>query len=170
MFQKKNIPLILGFSLPLLMVIFVVASIYLPGLFVQPTYNFLYSVNGNAYDTESFSVTNDRLIKIPASYPPQNPAAVTQPKLFVHDVARNTGKEISWAQAQNLKLDSNTASPDGFKIEHGGSSDGFFIFGGYNRDYNSRYIVGKGYSQKLDLNNPEKPYGDSIKFLGWIKK
>ena len=39
---KKNITLILGISIPILMILFVAGSIYLPGLFIKPHFNFLY--------------------------------------------------------------------------------------------------------------------------------
>ena len=39
--MKKHIPLIIGISIPILMILFVAGSIYLPGLFIKPGYNFL---------------------------------------------------------------------------------------------------------------------------------
>jgi len=47
-------------------------------------------------------------------------------KLYIYDVAKDTAREISLAEAQNLNLDAHTISPDGFEIVNG--SDSNYIF------------------------------------------
>jgi hypothetical protein len=44
---KKNLSLIFAISIPVLMIIFVAAAIYIPQLFVKPQYNFLYLTGNN---------------------------------------------------------------------------------------------------------------------------
>lgn len=39
---KKNITLVIGISIPILMILFVAGSIYFPRLFIKPHFNFLY--------------------------------------------------------------------------------------------------------------------------------
>jgi hypothetical protein len=48
--MKKNLPLTIGLSIPVLMIVFIAASIYLPRLSAtQPQFSFLYT-SGNNYN------------------------------------------------------------------------------------------------------------------------
>ncbi|MDE2439283.1 MAG: hypothetical protein KGN01_07890 [Patescibacteria group bacterium] len=171
-FIKKNITLIVGISIPVLMILFVAASIYLPGLFVQPKYNFLY-VSGDDYyyyNQYQYSVQNGKLVRNEITrpegqtYPPQRDV-----KLYVYDVAKNESKEISFAEAQNLNLDSSNVSPDGFEVTYGSRGDGFFPFFFYSgTDYNNRYLKGHNVSKKLNL-QLSGSYYNNFRFIGWIK-
>lgn len=170
MIAKKNIPIVIGFSLPLVMILFVGLSIYLPGLFLHPTYNFLYSVNQTYSDSQTLSVSNNRLVQSPLKYPlaDQN-YEYHEPMLYVHDVTTNESRQVTLAEAQQLHLDPSDQSPDGYRIESGSSSDGFFPFLWYSRDYNSEFIVGHNISKKLALKTNSPIYYTSFHFLGWIE-
>ncbi len=111
----KKIPLILGLSIPILMILFVAGSIYLPGLFVQPKFNFSYTTGDDYYYiVRHYLVQNGRLIKNEVEYPEYYKGNRTEPGLYIHDVAKNESKEISFSEAQKLTLNSNSKSPDGF--------------------------------------------------------
>src|SRR5581483_12138441 len=116
MFKKKNAPLIIGFSIPILMILFVAASIYLPGIFQQPRYNFLYSTDGDYYDNQTYSVSNGRLVinPQPSSYPNSRP--YPSPQLYVYNVSPNESRPISLQEAENLNINPNVESPDGYKL------------------------------------------------------
>ncbi len=173
---KKNITLLLGFSIPILMIMFVAASVYLPGLFIKPHFNFLYVSADDYYynynNGRQYSVRDGRLVKTEIT-PPKN-ASYKPPrgnaKLYLYDVTKDQSKEISFADAQRLNLDPNLRSPDGFEIVDGSRDYGFFPFfpaGGTN--YNARYLKGHGVSKKLhlQLNGTSDYY--NFRFLGWIK-
>lgn len=169
MFKKKNASLIIGFSIPVLMILFVAASIYLPGLFLQPKYNFLYSTDGDYYGSTMYSVSNGRLVQNPQptpAYPNYKP--YPSPQLYVHNVTTNESTSVSFQEASSLKLDPTAQSPDGYKVENGSNSGGFFPFFWYNRDYNAQYIVGHNVSKKLNVKTYGSSYYNSIHFLGWI--
>ena len=85
---KKNIPLILGLSIPILMILFVAGSIYLPGLFVQPKFNFLYAMGDDYYYGRHYSVQNGRLIKNEVEYP-EYVGNRTESSLYIYDVVKN---------------------------------------------------------------------------------
>lgn len=168
-FIKKNITLIVGTSIPILMILFVAGSIYLPGLFVQSKYNFLY-VSGDDYyyyyDQYQYSVQNGKLVRSEIQRPEnQNYQPQREVKLYVYDVAKNESKEIFYAEAQNLNLDSNVKSPDGFEIVYGSRGDGFFPS---ERDYNTRYLKGHNVSKKINL-QLSGSYYNNFRFIGWIK-
>lgn len=171
---KKNITLILGISIPILMILFVAGSIYLPGLFIQPRFNFLY-VSGDDYyyynNEQQYSVQNDRLIKNEIKQPENgnyNPPR-GEVKLFIYDVVKNESKQVSFDEAQKLNLDSNNISPDGFEVVYGSRGDGIFPFFFYSgTDYNARYLKGHNVSKKLNI-QLSGSYYYNFRFLGWIK-
>lgn len=166
MVSSKNIPLILGISIPILMVIFIAASIYLPGIFIKPKYNFLYE-SSNSYQKE-YTVQDQKLNKISNSYNLSNNPSIQPAKLYVYDLEDKKSTEISFDQGRKYKLTSDPVSPDKFEIVRGTSSGGFFPFFFYTgSDYNSYYIKGYNVSQKLNL-VINGSYYDSYHFLGWI--
>jgi len=174
---KNNLPLIFGISIPILMVIFVTASIYIPQMFVKPQYDFLYLIgNNNCYNegrnSQVYAVVSNRLIKYTPDTIFQNCmiGQVPQLKIFVYSIAQNEGKEISFSDAQGLILDSSILSPDGFEIVNGGSNGGFFPFYfSSGSDYYTRYLQGHNISKKLNIQQGGNYYYN-FTLLGWIKK
>lgn len=164
--NKHNISLILGFSIPILMIVFVAASIYIPGIFSQPKYNFLY-VSDTYYGRSYYSVNEGKIAQLPQPTPDYYNAPLVPPQLYVHDVAANKSRPISYEEALKLDLDPNLKSPDGYQIERGRSGGGLLFYS--NADYNSQYIVGNNVSKKLDLNKDSTVYSADFRFLGWIK-
>ena len=182
--KKQNSTLIIGIAIPILMILFVAASIYLPGLFAKaPKYNFLYSdmSNGPCYnDLQRYLISGGKIIQTPA--PIKEPVPVdgrTYPKqiacretIFFHDIAANKSTELSFDEAQNFTIYPSQKSPDGFDIVPGNRGGGFLFFDG-GSDYSTRYITGHGFSKKLDLQtqgNNYSYYSYSFRFLGWIIK
>jgi hypothetical protein len=89
--------------------------------------------------------------------------------LYVYNITTNTSHEVSFEEAQNLNLDSNTASPDGFSVIRGNQNVGMFPFFYSESDYDTVYMVGHNVSKKLNLQLNGGPYYDNFRFLGWIK-
>ena len=166
---KKNITLVLGISIPILMILFVAGSIYLPGLFIQPKFNFFYVSDDYYYNQYQYSVQNEKLVRSEIQKPEnKNYQPPREVKLYVYDVAKNESREIPFEEAQNLNLDSNSTSPDGFEVAYGSRGDGFFPFFFYSgTDYNTRYLKGHNVSKKLNLQSSGSYY--NFRFLGWIK-
>src|SRR3989344_4219982 len=167
---KKNITLVLGLSIPVVMILFVAGSIYLPGLFIKPHFNFLYMVNDNRYNEQQFSVENGTLVRnIIISKP--STATRPSPRLFVHDVTVNKSREITFEQAQQLKINSSPQSPDNLNIKPGSRGESFLLFfGGGGSDYSSRYLVGNGLSKKLKIETEQGSsyFSNNFRLLGWI--
>ncbi len=166
---KKNIALIVGVSIPILMIVLVAAVIYLPRLFYHPAYNFLYATSDDFYATQQYDVQDGKLIKKDVRrYGPSTP--LEEAKLYIHDVATNQNKEVSFSEAQQLNLDPDRQSPDGFEIVTGDHRGDFFPFSfSSDSDYCSRYISGHNVSRKLDLKRSSNAYCDGVKFIGWIQ-
>jgi hypothetical protein len=125
------------------------------------------------YNQDQYSVQNRKLVRNEIQRPENQ---IYQPprevKLYIHDVAKNESKEISFEEAQNLNLDSNTKSPDGFEVVYGSRGEGLFPFFFLSeRDYNTLYLKGRNVSKKLNLQLSGSYYNyyDNFRFLGWIK-
>ena len=173
---KKNITLVIGISIPFLMILLVAGSIYLPGLFIKPQTNFVYLSGDDSYyyynNGYQYSVQNDKLIKNDIKQPEnQNttPPRV-EPKFYLYDVIKNESKEITFAEAQNLNLDSSIYSVDGFEVVNGSSDNGSFpFFSGGGTNYGTKYLKGHGVSKKLNLRLNGAAYYYNFRFIGWIK-
>ncbi len=167
---KKNAPLLLGISIPILTILFVAGSVYLPGLFIKPRFDFLYASGGNYYGArEQYSIQNGKLVKsqrleeIPLDRSPRE-----EPRLFVHHVEKNESTELSFEEAQNLTLDSSAISPDGFEVVYGSSGEGIFPFFFWTgTDRGNQYLQGHWVSKRLNLPRSGGYYG--ARFLGWVK-
>lgn len=165
--KYENKLVIMALSVPLLMIVMVAFSIYLPGIFIKPKYDFLYAIGNYNYASYRHSVENHMLIKIPVEdlevYSEISPSPIT---FYVYDVSSNTSEEISENQAMQLNLNSNNESPDGFEIEgrYGGGSSLFsYSGGGYHQ-----YITGYNISKKLNIDS-DNSYFREFNFIGWIE-
>ncbi len=162
--KKKNVPLIVALTIPLMMVVIIAVSIYLPSLFVKPTTNFIYSLGGDYYSQHRYAVKEGRVAQIDVKYPENNysPTNYKDPRIYYHDIVSNTTREISLEEAQSFLLDDRNVSIDGFQIVSGSHGGDIFFY-----DYSSRYkrYIKKGsFSKKLNLDNDETYY---FQFLGW---
>lgn len=162
----KNWSLIIGLSIPLLMVLFIAVSIYVPRLFDNtpaPTVNFLYT---SAYShPHRFEVKDNRLEWIKGSTVNEqyDKSYDSPPRIYLHDVSINKSREISLDDAQKILLDSRSTAPDGYKIERN-RHRGFFLFD--HRDSNYHYLVNGAAAHKLELEY-ENNYYYGFNFLAW---
>lgn len=168
--SKKNISLIVGIAIPILMIVLIAVSIYLPSLFAPaPQFNFIYVTEDNYGQNFQFAVENGVLVKREVKYPEHY--TPKDARLFIHDVMKNTDQEITFEDAQKLKLDSLLKSPDGYEVVYGSSDYGFFPFFYGGSDYNAMYLKGHNTSKKLDLQSSTdgRYYYRNRRFLGWIR-
>lgn len=169
MLKKQNFPLIIGFAIPLLMIAFIIASVYLPTFFSEPKYKFLYASGTDYYNENSYTVTKGYVAKMPIPTPVEPFVSVAPtPQLFIHDIKTNHSTPIPFEKAQTIKVDPNKESPDGYEVKPGHANEGFFLFGTSVRDTNTYFIVGHNVSKKLNLKTFDIKYYNSIQFIGWI--
>lgn len=175
---KKNLPLIAGLAIPIIMIVAIALAVYVPRLFApQPAFSFLYS-SGDIYQTSYFfAIENEVLVKKDKPQPYgeiyYKPATAANLQLYLYNPAQNKSIPISLQDAQNLKLSAMKQSPDGYEVISGNQSENIFtaIFGGYNRGYNTQYLKGHNTAKKINLNFSGDPYNYyNFQFLGWIIK
>ena len=169
--KKRNLSLIIGLSIPVAMVIFVAIAINGPRWFNtvdSATYDFLYTT-GPHIPHAFHTVKDGRLIRNEQTVP-DGVTVAEQPatRFFLHDVARNSSKEIPEEEAMALQLDGMLRSPDGFTVETG-RRGGWYIFG-FGRNYRNHYLVKERFSDKLDLETDTGAYNYywNFRFLGWV--
>jgi hypothetical protein len=165
--KKRNPSLIIGFSLPIAMIVIVAVSIYIPPLFIHPQYNFVYSADTNYSQVDTYSVGQTRHLEEGARVISGDMPA-GKPQLYLHNITTNESTPISYEVASKLTLDASTQSPDGFTVQAGSNASGFFPFFDGGSYQSSQYLVGHNASKKLNVKTFSASYDNSIHFLGWI--
>lgn len=164
--KAKNWSLIIGLAIPVVMVLFIALSVYLPRIFDNtpaPTVNFLYT-SGNSY-THRLEV-KDHQLKWVENNNSNREKDDEMPTIYLHDVKTNTSSEISYADSQKLTLESRQESPDGYKIEQS-RRQGFFLFD--YRGSREHYLVNGHAAHELKLEYKNNYYY-GFNFLGWVIK
>ena len=189
--MEKRTTLIIGLAIPVVMMLFVAGSIYLPRLFVKPNFSFIYSdFYDGPYNISSPRYVVDKdgklaLVEATAeekrqaeefnkSIPiPVRKSDIPVVTLYKYDVTTDTATKITLEDAQKFTLDPSSRSPDGFELVYGRGGGDFFPFFYNGGDYNARYLSGHNTSRKLNLtylaSSPNYPY-QQVAFLGWIIK
>lgn len=171
--MKKDWSLWLAIALPFAMILFVAASIYLPRLWApKPTFDFVYTVNdaSKGYTVPSYSirVVNGKITKEEAfmlqdeSLPANKQIRYAEPHLYRYDISTGESVNLTFEEAEKLKLDDREESPDGFEISRGGGYNGLFDGGSEP----AIYLVGHSVSQKLDLRGADNIY--DFELIGWV--
>lgn len=185
--HKKNWIIVAAFALPIILILGVVASTYIPSLLINTDYNFVYSTCGDrngyygyncdGYLQSGYTVENGKIKKTEidpeADYNRNQIKDINEgitTRLFLHDTKSNESREITIDQAQNMSLSPLLTSPDEVTVsssyQRGG--DFLFLFGGQS---NYGYYLTKGRTkQKLNLINSDDRnyYQDNFKFIGWV--
>jgi hypothetical protein len=182
--NRGKLSLVVAIALPVLAILFIAGAVYLPGLFEQPKYDFIYSrYDSNPYiysgEPASFTVKDGKLIKIQTLYSGEDrpkvidtstgmPIAPVEPTLHYYDIDTNTSRPLVLQETSSMKLDGTLRSPDGFEIRQGNNGGGAFPFFYNGPTPSSMYIVGKYSSNKLDIELNSTDYWGSIRFVAWV--
>lgn len=157
--------LLLLFSVPMSIAIIAAAIIYLPGLFANPKYDFIYATCDDfgcsgAYSVES---TSGKITR----YKSDSRFLDGESTLRYYDTDTDSTREISFEQARDYQLDGSSRSPDGYNLVNETSSSGFLFW----RNSDSGWYLKNGAIKKvIELSAVNSYYSRDIKFIGWIKK
>lgn len=187
-FLKKNFALVCAFALPILLIIIITLTTYLPSVFISTKYNFIYTVcfdgrnyysyNCNDYLQKRYSVADDKLVINPIDTAqdldkngiPDYKQSYSD-RIFLHDTEKNESREISLKEAQALSLSGLLTSPDNITVSshYDRTPDEFFFFGGGSSSYG--YYLTKGNNRsRINLINSVDPYyyQNNFQFIGWV--
>lgn len=191
-FIKKNFILLLAFLLPVVLIVVIALSTYLPSLFISTKYNFVYTSCSdsssnyyypyycNNYLQQRYAVINNKIAT--------NPIDMTQDldkngvpdfnenyiaRIFLHDTEKNESREITLAEAQTLTLNNLLTSPDGVTVSRNYNYNGggdFFIFGGGGHSSFGYYLTKGNSKKKVNLINTTDQYyyQNNFQFIGWV--
>ena len=163
--KKQNLSLIFGISIPILMIVFVALSIYIPRLFAEPPqYDFLYYVTDTHFASEhpeSYYTVRQGYIDFIDNNPDEN--FEKRSRIFRHDVSENESFEMSYEDARYLELDASYESPDGYELVNSYGGDILYI----DISYDELFLKGHNVSTEMNLFNTNIYY-NQFNFLGWI--
>ncbi len=188
-FIKKNFAILLAFLLPILLIVIVALTTYLPSLFISTHYNFIYTscTDGrdyypyycNNYLQKRYSVVDNKLVlnNVDLTQDANKDGVVDfkqnyTSRIFLHDTEKNESREISLEEAKMLKLSDLLTSPDGVTVssDYSYNSGGdFFLFGGGRSTHGYYLMQGKSKSKLNLINNSDQYYyQNNFQFLGWV--
>ena len=180
-FIKENIIVVIAFSLPVLLIVGVGLSAYLPSLVLSTNYNFVYAActDGRSYSyrcddylQQRHSVLNGSLYvqEVNGSQDlDQDSDEIYTSRLFLHNTKTNETREIPLVEAQTLNLDQLLTSPDGVTVSNEyNRGAGLFLFSG-GSSY-GHYLMKGNAKWKLNLINHQDSYNNrnNIQFIGWV--
>ncbi len=185
--RQRTVLLAVAFLLPLIFIMVVFASTYIPSSQLQTDYDFVYArcmENGSPgsfycsnYLQNLYQVENGRLqeLAIPEDLDSDNDGVLDinenyRTRLFLHDTDSNTSDELPLTDVQQLQLIDEIVSPDGVAVEHDYSGGGsFFLFGRISSRYGWYLTKGRA-KQKLEIigDNGRNYYRDDFRFIGWV--
>jgi hypothetical protein len=189
-FVKNNLVLVVGLTLPILLMAGFLAVSVLPDLSDPPKYELVFS--SQDYPSTPIPINLRLVVKdgvLVAQYakPPGQQSAVSGwKKLFVYEASSRRVRQLTFglppdmaaiegmreepvASAAGLKLDTTLQSPDGYELSFGNRRSGGLmleIFGG-SRSYEPRLRKG-GHSVPITAGGGD-PFGyGGAEFIGWV--
>lgn len=185
--RKRAILLGVAFLLPLIFIMVVFITSYVPSQSLSTEFNFVYATCSEGRSPYSyycsshlqnrFSIENGRVIEndLPADLDSDNDGVADRDenysvRLFVHDTTLDQSEEISLVEAQRLSVDAKMTSPDGVAVEWQFASGGnFFPFARYSSRY-GYFLTRGGAKRELNLVNESQVayYQNDFRFLGWV--
>jgi len=188
---RKNLLLITGTLVPVLMILFLIVAAKYPFIVVAPPrYNLLFTVNDWNYYDRGVAVqlyVRDGVLKSEYQVIEHTPAGRASPKLFLYDARKGSSREIALVPQQTgkeekgvwysfdvpelkgLRLDSSEYAPDGYRLDRdyrssGGIMPDLFI----GSRGSGRVMLVKDGARVPVLDSRERYYGYDARLLGWI--
>lgn len=188
-FIKQNLVLVIGLTLPVMLVIlFFVASVLPKSMGTPPQYEMLFSVV--RYDYQNPSAVNvdfvvkEGVLKARVTKIDKKNQNYNSKKLMAYDAKTESVKEIPYDisrigevadgtevildETKHLTIDTSHTSPDGYVFEgsqYGGGGLVTELFGGGYR--NQGYRLKKG-TVGYKIPNASNDYYYNVQFIGWV--
>lgn len=187
-FVKENLTILLAFILPLVLIVGVALSVYLPSVSLSTNYNFVYSscfggTNYYSYQCDTYlqnrySIVNSKIVlnQIDPKQDSDNNDILDinesyTARLFLHNTQKNESREITLEEAQTLMFDNLLTSPDGVTVSNHYNKRGgdFFIFEGGSSSFGYYLTRGKARTKLELINNSDQYYYQkNFQFIGWV--
>ena len=163
--KKNDLSLIFGVSIPVLMIIFVALSIYVPRVLAEdPQYDFLYYITEDNYNSEaneSYYTVRKGLINFVDNNSKEN--FEERSMILRHDVSENKSFEVSFDEIRFLELKPSYKSPDDYELVDSYGGDLLYFDVGYDE------LILKGHNVTTKMNILDTNiFFNQFNFLGWI--
>jgi hypothetical protein len=180
---KDNMPLVVGISLPVLLVLMFWIATVIPTLTVpDPQHDMLYTADYYDYNVVTsgavhIEIRDGRLRAVYRETEDQNYR--NAPRIYYFDVSAGStqelsieipadvedGQDLEIPEARGLKLSKKNIAPDGYSFDASYSSrSGFFFF---DSGYRYRGLIRKdGRAIKIPTHGHQ--YQGNLRFLGWV--
>lgn len=160
----------LAIGLPLATLLYLFSITYIPKWLYRPAQSFVYQVGANYDETrvndKYYVIVNHRIELAPLKpkeqtplYPNEHPIFEIEPekenRLFRYDPQNRSHQELSYQQAQQLQLDDDLVSDDGFTLKSGA------------HHYQIQMVSSRA-THQMGLSNLYKRYS-YLQPLGWIR-
>lgn len=184
---KENFAIVIAFSLPVILILVIALSTYLPSLFISTSYNFIYSSCTDAanyysyrcdnYLQERYSVVDSKLVinDIDPNQDSDNDGISDisenyTARLFLYDTKNNETREITLEEAETFTLNKLLTSPDGVTVSSHYDRKADFLFLFDNDSSYGHYLMKGKAKSKLNLINTEDRYyyQNNFQFIGWV--
>jgi hypothetical protein len=173
--KNKNLPLVIGILIPILFILVFAGFVYIPRVFIEPGYDFIYTTRYRGYNNEcldsSYRVIDEKIemeqakclnIKQDVNY--------ENSEIYLYDIENNISKLISYEEAETLKLISGPSSPDGYVIEYKNRNSGIFELFGDSSNERGYYIGdGNNWEKLIGIPNDRYYYNNDFELIGWVK-
>ena len=191
-FIKENLVLVIGLTLPLLLIVlFFVATVIPKAMGTPPQYEMLFTTVRYEYQNSpdyllDFAVKNQQLT-VKAQKNENKDRNYNVKKLMAYDGKTETvreiaidiaktagasnGVEVVLEETKNMTIDTSSVSPDGYTLDgphYGGGGLMGGIFGGGYR--NSGFRIKKGSVGYKIPNEQQNYYYNQVQFVGWVVK
>lgn len=155
---------LLFLSIPLGVIIILVAVLQGPSLFAKPKYDFIYALCPDYSCDGSYAVNAGGQL----TFQQYNNDYSTEPTLYYYSESQHSSRQITATEGDGFNLDSSNVSPDGYTLwQNNGSANGFLFWGG-NGDGNW-YLKSGAKKKQLNI-SANYIYVDQVHFIGWVKK
>ena len=186
---KENLVLVIGLTLPLLLIVLFFVATVIPKAFgTPPQYEMLFTTvrydyqNPSEYQLDFFVKDQHLVVRSKKNQDKNN--SYNGKRLMVYDgktesvreIAIDTskfsdGSEVILEETKHITIDTASVSPDGYMLDgHNYSGSGLLggLFGGGYR--NSGFRVKKGGVGYKIPNTQQDYYYNQVQFIGWIIK
>lgn len=166
--KTQQTSLKIAVALPLVFIAIVAVLTWVPSMFIETQYDFIYQYPGNyyyPYRDKEYDVQNGRVVLLPSD---DENEVNTPTNFYVFDTSKNSASPLSFEEVQKFEIISRTTSPDGYEIatdsyRSGGIIDDILF------DTSTRSVrLKKGAaSKKLNIDSGSR-YLYNFRFVGWI--
>ena len=198
--MKNKLPLIIGIALPILAVIAIIVLVYIPGMSIRPTQDFVYSdMSSNSYSygygarplygidaqgkffynsdvcgtgvVSAVPVGVSKLTPAEIADCKKNYAGMRMPKFYRYSFVRGTQESVTPEQLSALTM--KETSSEGFVVSRHYNNNGIFELFGSSGNNNTVFVQKGNNAKKIDLPPVQNPYGgyyNDFYFVGWVLK